>query len=329
MRRGAIGALFCALALAAGCEVDRHSERLHSYKVRGVVEAVSPGDGQAVVQHEEIPGLMPAMSMNFDVPNPALLEKLAPGQQIEFTLELRDRSFRITAARVLSEPPAPGTIGTPGAVGASGTHGAAGTSGTHGASGIHGAVGTSGTHGTAGASGAHGTHGASGLLGGVAELDPAPAFRLTDQQGRAVSLADWRGQAVLLDFIYTHCPGPCPILTARHVELQRALPPGLRARVHFASISLDPQRDTPEALRAYAEARGADLSNWSFLTGPAEEISAVLRAYGIGAGRSGGGEIEHLVATFLINPEGRITRRFLGLEHSTQTLQTALQRAAL
>jgi len=164
--------------------------------------------------------------------------------------------------------------------------------------------------------------------GEARELDLAPAFRLTDQQGRAVSLADWRGRAVLLDFIYTHCPGPCPILTARHVELQRTLPLALRARVHFASISLDPQRDTPEALRAYAEARGADLSDWSFLTGPAEEISAVLRAYGIGAGRNGGGEIEHLVATFLINPEGRITRRFLGLEHSTKTLQTALQRAA-
>jgi len=292
MRRSAPGALLCALALAAGCEVDRHSERLHSYQVRGVVEAVSPGDGQAVVQHEEIPGLMPSMSMNFDVPNPALLAKLAPGQQIEFTLELRDRSFRITAARVLSGPPAAGAAA---AAGASGTHGAAGT---------------------------------SGLLGGVAELDSAPAFRLTDQQGRAVSLADWRGRAVLLDFIYTHCPGPCPILTARHVELQRALPPGLRARVHFASISLDPQRDTPEALRAYAEARGADLSDWSFLTGPAEEISAVLRAYGIGAGRRRGGEIEHLVATFLIDPQGRIARRFLGLEHSAKTLQTALRRAA-
>jgi len=319
MRHGAIGALFCALALAAGCEVDRHSERLHSYKVRGVVEAVSPGEGQAVVQHEEIPGLMPAMSMNFDVPNPALLEKLAPGQQIEFTLELRDRSFRITAARVLSEPPAPG---------ASGTHGVAGAPGTRGASVIHGEAGISGTHGAAGALGTHGVAGTSGLLGGVDELDLAPAFRLTDQQGRAVSLADWRGRAVLLDFIYTHCPGPCPILTARHVELQRTLPLALRARVHFASISLDPQRDTPEALRAYAEARGADLSDWSFLTGPAEEISAVLRAYGIGAGRNGGGEIEHLVATFLINPEGRITRRFLGLEHSTQTLQAALRRAA-
>lgn len=290
IRRVALGALLCAFAPAVGCEVDRHSERLHSYQVRGVVEAVSPGDGQVVVQHEEIPGLMPAMSMNFDVPNPALLEKLAPGQQIEFTLELRDRSFRITAARVLSYPTA---------------------------------AGASGTHGTSG------THGVSGLLGGVAELDPAPAFRLTDQQGRAVSLADWRGRAVLLDFIYTHCPGPCPILTARHVELQRALPPGLRARVHFASISLDPQRDTPKALRAYAEARGADLSSWSFLTGPAEEVSAVLRAYGIGAGRRNGGEIEHLVATFLINPQGRIARRFLGLEHSTEALQTALQRAAL
>lgn len=290
-RRGAlVAALLCAFALAVGCDVDRHSERLHSYQVRGVVEAVSPGDGQAVVQHEEIPGLMPAMSMNFDVPNPALLARLAPGQQIEFTLELRDRSFRITAARVLSESAAAGA---------------------------------------AGASGTHGVAGASGLLGGVAELDSAPAFRLTDQQGRAVSLADWRGRAVLLDFIYTHCPGPCPILTARHVELQRALPPALRARVHFASISLDPQRDTPEALRAYAEARGADLSSWSFLTGPPEEVSAVLRAYGIGAGRRNGGEIEHLVATFLINPEGRIARRFLGLEHSAQTLQTALRRATL
>jgi protein SCO1/2 len=84
--------------------------------------------------------------------------------------------------------------------------------------------------------------------------------------------------------------------------------------VHFVSISLDPVRDNPAALREYARKRGAELSDWSFLTGPPDEVDAAIRAYGIGSARQPDGTIAHLVVSFAIDGEGRIARRFIGLE---------------
>lgn len=159
-----------------------------------------------------------------------------------------------------------------------------------------------------------------GLAAVVAEADPAPPFALLDQDGREVSLASLRGAVVLLDFVYTSCPGPCPILTSKHVEVQRALLEPARARVRFVSISLDPARDTPEALRSYAQARGADLGHWSFLTGAPDTVAAVLASYGVGTVAQPDGEIEHVVATFLIDAEGNIAKRYFGLEHPRDQL---------
>jgi len=144
--------------------------------------------------------------------------------------------------------------------------------------------------------------------------DPAPPFRLTDQDGNPRALEAWRGQLVLLDFIFTRCPGPCPILTGLHVQLQRALSPELRARTHFVSISLDPLRDTPSVLREYAQKRGADLATWSFLTGTPDDVDKVLKNYGVGSVRTPDGQIEHLVVTFLIDADGQIARRYIGLD---------------
>jgi len=161
--------------------------------------------------------------------------------------------------------------------------------------------------------------GVAGRSGGGAALanalDPASDFTLQDQEGQAVSLAALRGKLVVLDFVFTHCPGPCPILTATKQRVQERLGPELHERTHFLSVSVDPVRDRPEVLRAYADARGLDLSNWSFLTGSPEAVDAVLRAYGVGAVPGEDGEIEHTVASFLIDPEGRISRRYLGSGH--------------
>jgi protein SCO1/2 len=225
---------------------------------------VQPETGQIVIAHEDIPGLMPAMTMNFDVRDRKLLETLAHGDAIDFEVEFTGKAYVVTKAAVRERGVATG---------------------------------------------------GGGQLGRVAPADdPAPPFALTDQDGNPRSLADWRGQVVLLDFIWTNCPGPCPILTGLHVDLQRRLPPALRERTRFVSISLDPVRDTPAVLRAYAGKRGADLGNWSFLTGAPADVDAVLRSYGIGSAKAANGQIEHVVATFLIDPDGQIARRYIGLE---------------
>lgn len=271
--------LVAALALAlAGCDTH-HAEKVHRYEVRGVVQDVDPAHGQALIDHEEIPGFMPAMTMSYDVDDPAVLARLAVGQRISFTLDVRDASVRIVDAKVLAERVAPGR---------------------------------------------------AGAIAAVAEAeDLAPDFALTDQDGRAVSLASLRGKTLLLDFVYTHCPGPCPILTGRHAQVQRALSPALRAGVHFVSITVDPERDTPEALKAYALARGADLADWSFLTGPPDAVRDVLKRYGVFAQPSAlPGQVDHIVVTLLIDREGRVVRRLFGTEDGAAAVQAALEEAA-
>lgn len=266
--RSLVVAFALVAALSTGCR------RGNVYLVHGTVESVDVAQKQAVIEHEAIPGLMDAMTMSFDVPDPAVLERLAPGRKIEFDLEVTKGSFRVIGARAQG---AGGAVRSP----------AAGVTLAN-------------------------------------ESDPAPPFSLSDQTGKTVSLASLRGTTLLVDFIYTHCMGPCPILTSKHVELWRSLPPATQERVRFVSITLDPANDTPEALTQYAEARGADLSHWSFLTGPEADVADVVKRFGVGTLRAPDGSIDHVVATFLVDKDGRIAKRWLGLEHSNDDLRAAL-----
>ena len=155
----------------------------------------------------------------------------------------------------------------------------------------------------------------------------APEIRLTDQDGRPFTLSALRGSAVLLDFVFTRCTGPCPILTAAHVRLQQRLGETLGGKVHFVSVTVDPEHDTPEHLRRYARGQGADLARWSFLTGTPEEVDRVLRAYHVGRLRDRDGGLNHTVVTYLIDARGRIRRPYLGLEIGPDRLLADLSEA--
>jgi protein SCO1/2 len=87
-----------------------------------------------------------------------------------------------------------------------------------------------------------------------------------------------------------------------------------RERVQLVSITLDPDRDTPEVLRAYASARTVDRG-LVVRHRPAADVDRVARAYGVGSVRQPSGEIEHTVATFLIDRDGKIVGRYLGTTH--------------
>ena len=264
------------LAVAVACGAGREGGP-GVYPATGNVIDVDASTGQVVIEHDDIPGLMPAMTMNFDVADHALLERLAPGQRISFQLEFTGRSYRVAAAEVI------------------------GSGGSRGAR--------------------------LGLNGAAREDQLAPSFALVDQAGRPLALEDLRGKVLLLDFVYTSCPGPCPILTGLHAQVQRALSARARGRARFVSISLDPARDTPEAMRRYAEARRADLTGWSFLTGDVDAVGAVLDAYGVGRASGADDEVEHLIVTYLIDGDGVILKRYLGLEHEYEDLVRDLERA--
>ena len=98
-------------------------------------------------------------------------------------------------------------------------------------------------------------------------IGPAPDFALTSQDNKPVTLADYRGKVVAVTFIYASCTDTCPILTALMVKVQQDLGPAFGSKIAFVSITVDPERDTPEALKQYADNFGADLRGWAFLTG--------------------------------------------------------------
>jgi protein SCO1/2 len=137
-----------------------------------------------------------------------------------------------------------------------------------------------------------------------------PVFTLLDQEGRTVSANRFRGKRVVLNFIFTRCPVAtmCPAATARMAQLQKAAREAGAQDFELVSVSLDPEYDTPGVLRDYAEARGLDTSNWSFLTGPDAAVRSLLAQLGV-IREFEGATIKHTLATVLIDEHGRIIHR--------------------
>lgn len=124
--------------------------------------------------------------------------------------------------------------------------------------------------------------------------DP-PDLPLVDAQGRGSSLQRILDddRPVLLNFIFTTCTTICPVLSATFAQVQQQLGSGAE-RVHMVSISIDPEHDTPERLRAYAQ-RFTAGPQWSFLTGELKDIVAVQRAFNAYRGS----KMNHPPLTFL------------------------------
>lgn len=140
-----------------------------------------------------------------------------------------------------------------------------------------------------------------------------PSFTLLDQEGRTVSASRFRGKRVVLNFIFTRCPVAtmCPAATLRMSQLQKAAREAGAKDFELVSISLDPEFDTPGVLREYAETRGLDTSNWSFLTGPDAAVRHLLAQLGV-IREFEGATIKHTLATVIIDEQGRIIHRVDG-----------------
>jgi protein SCO1/2 len=131
----------------------------------------------------------------------------------------------------------------------------------------------------------------------------APDFTLTDGlTGRAVSLAAQKGQVVALTFLYTSCPDVCPLTAARFRAAQDELGPSASG-VTFIAISVDPDRDTPQAVRDFSAAHGLS-ANWYYLVGGRAQLAPVWAAYGIGV-QAGSTTVTHNDAVYLIDRSGR------------------------
>lgn len=137
--------------------------------------------------------------------------------------------------------------------------------------------------------------------------------KFTNELGKAVSLGDFRGQALAVTFIYTRCPLPeyCPRLSKNFQETARKLAAMTHALTnwHLLSFTFDPEFDTPAMLQAYGNSYGYDPAHWSFLTGSAEKLGELARASGV-TYEPDAGTINHNFRTLIIDTAGHVQMVF-------------------
>ena len=170
---------------------------------------------------------------------------------------------------------------------------------------------------------------AAGERDGLPRIGPAPEVSLTTQDGQRLSLKELRGEVVVVTFIYASCADTCPLLTAKMAGLQAALGADFGPKVFFLSITVDPERDTPAVLQRYAQAHGANLAGWAFLTGTPAEIRQVARQYGIYYKKTPRRDVDHTFLTSLVDQSGTLRVQYLGVrfdpDELLQDLQSLLQ----
>jgi protein SCO1 len=158
---------------------------------------------------------------------------------------------------------------------------------------------------------------------------PAPSFSLVSQDGDSVSLSDFRGKVLAVTFIYTSCPDICPLLTQKMVQVQGALGTDFGPRIAFVSITVDPENDTPDVLKNFAAAVGANSAGWAFLTGPPAAVRAVIGQYGAVAFKNSDGGIDHTALTSLVDRHGMLRVQYAGIQWQAEELLHDLQTLAV
>ena len=101
-------------------------------------------------------------------------------------------------------------------------------------------------------------------------IGTVPDFHFTTQDGNPLTRADLLGKVWVIDFFFTRCPGPCPMMSSRLAEISKELKKAKDVRL--VSLSIDPEHDTPQVLKEYASHLGANPDRWIFLTGPSDQV---------------------------------------------------------
>ncbi len=271
-----------ALAVLAALPTPTSAQARHA--MRGMVLSVDAAKKTVIVSHDDIPNVMPAMTMPFGVRSSRELDGVVPGAIVSFTLviskeEAHAEDLRIvryesveqdplTARRLRLLQKVTGAGSTPVAVG-----------------------------------------------------QTAPDFTLTDQARARVSLSQFRGKVVALNFIYTSCVLPqfCYRLANHFSVVQRRFQARMGRDLVLLTVTFDPARDTPERLAEYAREWSADRSVWRFLTGGVDEVVRVCRLFGLDAFPDEG-LISHSTRTVVIDRRGALAASIEGNQHSAAQL---------
>jgi protein SCO1/2 len=271
---GRITALFCLTVALAGCDRSKSADSsARFYQARGIVRGFAPDRSTVSVEHEDIPGFMPSMTMPFSVKDQKEIADLKIDDAISFRMGVTDKDLfldqvrKISARDLLIAAPSP-TASAP-----------------------------------------------SKNADRLREGDIVPFFTLTNQNGARVTSDAFRGQPFVLTFIFTRCPVPnfCPRISNNFSELQEAIKsdPVLSGKARLLSVTLDPQFDTPDILKSYAEHQKADLRTWTFATGEPSQVDSLTQSFAVFV-QPEGGTISHGLATALIGPNGNLVKIWRG-----------------
>lgn len=278
-----LGLLLLAVVLYAG--VVLIGSRI-AVEVRGRVAGFGDDSTTVIIEHEDVPGYMPAMIMPFTVREASELEGLRVGDAVQFQLVVEREQSWIQKVEALPEDALP-------------LHPAAENEPV-----LDVPDGTS--------------------LLEVDDL--VPDLRLTDQEGEPFRLSDYHGRALVLTFIYTRCPIPdyCPLMSRNFQRLQPKLEEAFGDRAQLLSVSFDPAYDTPEVLRDYAARYTDDLTNWTFATGSPEEVGQATALFGVFTEETGN-QFVHNLTTALIGPDGRLRQLWRGNDWEPEEVLPAVR----
>jgi protein SCO1/2 len=157
--------------------------------------------------------------------------------------------------------------------------------------------------------------------------EDVPDFSFTNQSGKRISLKQYRGNVLLLTFIYTRCPFPdfCPRMSGNFAEIYKQLGTNpAQARTRLLSISFDPEHDTPKVLRDYgftvAHTREPALfSRWEFAAPSAADLPRIADFFALTV-KPEGGLITHNLSTAVIGPDGKIVKWYHGSDWQASDL---------
>lgn len=167
--------------------------------------------------------------------------------------------------------------------------------------------------------------------GALAPGTVVPDAAFVDQDGKARHLADWRGHALALTFIFTRCPLPefCPAVDRSFAKLQAVVKADelLRSKARLLTVSFDPEHDTPAVLRRHATRLGADPLLWLYVTGEVTTVDAFGRSFGLSVDRSTEAEgLTHNLRTAVVDPQGRLSRIWRGSDWAPEEVAGELRK---
>lgn len=167
-----------------------------------------------------------------------------------------------------------------------------------------------------------------------------PDFTLTNQDGKKVSIKDFRGKALAITFIYSECPLPeyCILMSKHFSDLANEIAGNdeLKEKIRLLSISFDPKRDTPEKLKQYGlgylgkDSKATDFKVWQIAVGTDEQVRKIADFFGLRyeTDKNDKTQINHSLRTAVIAPDGKVTKIFPGNDWQKSELLNELKAAA-